>query len=148
MCQRGGILSFGRLDSDHRGIYLDLLKKQLYGFNPPATVHPDARRLKTNDPRVVTKYKVYLREAMEKENLFQRMNDVHSNVQYPLTAEQAAEYEEVTDICGRLMYEAEHQCRKIRAGKIPLCCLVLGFVGSVVVSMFQDLGEVAYLYKC
>ena len=35
---------------------------------------------------------------MEKENLFQRMNDIHTKVQYPLSADQAAEYEEVTDI--------------------------------------------------
>lgn len=56
---------------------------------------------------------------MEKENLFQIMNDMHTDVQHPLPVEQAVEYKEVSNICGRLMYEAGQQCRKIRAGKIP-----------------------------
>lgn len=108
LCQRGGILSFGQLDSDHRGIYLDLLRRQLlYGFNPPAIVHPNAHRLKTNDPRIVNKYLSHLTTSMHADNLFQRMNEIHTDMQYPLSEEQITEYEEVSKLCGAKMYEAE-----------------------------------------
>ena len=48
MCQQGGILLFGHLDIDQRGIYLDLLRRQLYRFNPPSIVHPNVRRAAKN----------------------------------------------------------------------------------------------------
>ena len=91
----------------------------MYGFNPPAIVHPNARRLKTNDPRVVKKYLSHLRDSMHTDNLFQRMNEIYTNMQYPLSEEKIVEYEEISKLCGEKMYEAEKQCRKIRAGNIP-----------------------------
>ena len=32
---KGGFLSFGRLMSDHRGVWVDIPKFLLYGYNPP-----------------------------------------------------------------------------------------------------------------
>ena len=52
--KHGGLLSFGRLDSDHRGLWIDIPEILLYGYNPPPLLNPNARRLKLEDPRVVT----------------------------------------------------------------------------------------------
>ena len=55
-----GYLSFGRLAGDHRGIWIDVPKILLYGYNPPQPTHPTARRLKLSDPRVVKRYLSFL----------------------------------------------------------------------------------------
>ena len=49
----------------------------LYGYNPPAPVFPSARRLKTNDPRIVDKYLAILFQEMNKLDLFNRMQKIH-----------------------------------------------------------------------
>ena len=38
--RNGGLLSFGRLDSDHRALWIDVPKFLLYGYNPPLYLVP------------------------------------------------------------------------------------------------------------
>ena len=114
-----GFLSFGRLLSDHRGLWMDIPKVLLYGYNPPAIVNPLARRLKLDDPRVVEKYLTYLHCSMKEHNLFERMDLLHSQTVYPLPQHLIDEYEAIDVLVNRLMEEAEQNCRKIRAGNIP-----------------------------
>ena len=114
-----GFLAFGRLLSDHRGLWIDIPKILLYGYNPPFIVSPLARRLKLDDPRVVEKYLTYLHSSMKDHNLFQRMDLLHSKTVYPLPQHLIEEYERIDELVNRLMEEAEEQCRKIRAGAIP-----------------------------
>ena len=56
--RKDGFLSFGRLLSDHRGIWVDIPTEFLLGFKPPPLTHPDARRLKMKDPRVVKNIRI------------------------------------------------------------------------------------------
>jgi len=56
-CSLGGFLSFRKLSGDHCGLWLDIPKALFIGYNIPAPVHPNARRLKLRDPRVVDRYK-------------------------------------------------------------------------------------------
>ena len=116
---RGGYLSYSRLHSDHRGIWVDIHKSLLYGYNPPTPVFPSARRLKMVDPRVVDKYLTYLHSSMQDNDLFARMEDIYKYSTYPLSSRIIDEYEEIDTTVCKLMDEAEAQCRKLRTGTIP-----------------------------
>ena len=116
---KGGFLPFHKLLSDHRGVWLDIPKSQIYGFNPQHPVFPSARRLKLRDPRIVTKYLKYLHSAMTDNDLFQKMNDLHQQSTLHFSKQLIDEFEEIDELVCRLMDEAEKQCRKIHAGAIP-----------------------------
>ena len=60
-----------------------------------------------NDPRVVDKYLAYLHETFIEYDLFQRMNILHTNTVYPLTAIMKKEYESIDEIVTHLMDKAE-----------------------------------------
>ena len=117
--KQGGYLSFDKLMGDHRGIWMDIPKFLLYGYNPPQINTYLARRLRLEDPRVVQKYQDYLFEAMEEHDLFYRMEIIHRATVYPLPQWLQVEYEEVDKIVCNLMEKAEEQCRKLRTGTIP-----------------------------
>ena len=95
MILRGGYLSYSRLYSDHRGIWVDIHKSLLYGYNPPAPVFPSSRRLKMVDLRVVEKYPTYLHCSMQDNDLFARMDDIHKYATLPLSPRIIDEYEEI-----------------------------------------------------
>ena len=116
---KGGFLSFGHLLSDHRGVWVDIPKFLLYGYNPPQPQFFHARRLKITDPRVVEKYLTYLHCAMKDHDLFRQMDEIHKDARCPLTPRIIDRYEEIDLIVGRLMDEAEKQCRTIHTGSIP-----------------------------
>jgi hypothetical protein len=115
----GGLLSFGRLDSDHRGLWIDIPDFLIYGYNPPPFINPAARRLKLEDPRIVSKYITCLTKMMHDNDLFNRMEKLHKATIYPLPPHLQKEYESIDKIITSLMDKAEHQCRKIKAGKHP-----------------------------
>ena len=66
-----GFLRFGYLAGDHRGIWLDIPTFLILGHNPPQSTHPDTRRLKLKDPRIVARYLEYLMFHYEDEDVFQ-----------------------------------------------------------------------------
>ena len=51
-----GIMAFGRMDSDHRVLWIDIPFILLFRYNPPSLLSPHARKLKLSDLRVVEKY--------------------------------------------------------------------------------------------
>ena len=116
---KGGLLSFGKLMSDHRGLWIDIPKFLIYGYNPIQPVFPSARRLKLQDPRVVTKYLTCLHTLMQDNDLFMKMDALHRNATTPLSQRMIDEYESLDFLVCRLMDESERQCRKLRTGSIP-----------------------------
>ena len=82
--RNGGLLSFGRLDSDHRALWIDIPKFILYGYNPPPLLSPNAHRLKLTDPKVVTKYLTYLLSSMRDHNFFDHRENLHRQAVYLL----------------------------------------------------------------
>ena len=117
--RNGGLLSFGRLDSDHRALWIDVPNFILYGYNPPLLLSPNARRLKLTDPKVVTKYLTYLHSSMRDHNLLDRMEKVHRQAVYLLPIHVAEEFEAIDALVSKLMYEAEAQCRRLKSGTVP-----------------------------
>ena len=115
----GGFLSFGRLQSDHRGIWIDIPIHYIFGFKPPPVLHPDARKLKMRDPRVVNKYLDWLHKEFVKEDLYYRMDKLHGLNSTPLSKIMVTEYEELVTIFNELAKLSEERCRKLRCGEIP-----------------------------
>ena len=71
---RGGILSFGRLLSDHKGVWVNIIKYILFKYNPPQPVFHSAHCPKLNHPRLIANYLTYIYWAMKDSNLFHRMD--------------------------------------------------------------------------
>jgi len=113
---KAGYLEFGHLLSDHRGLFLDIPIVAICGYNMPTIISPTARRLKSNDPRCRDRYLKNLRSQFKQEHLFQRMNTVHDRTTYPLTEELQLEYKTIDQISCKMMYKAEQNCRKLKAG--------------------------------
>ena len=131
--QSGGFLAYGRLLSDHRGLWVDIPNHMLYGYNPPQPVFHFARRLKLKDPRVVSKYLTFLHSSMREHDVFYKMDNLHRRTVYPLHTNLAEEYELLDTLICTLMDKAEKQCRKLHTGRIPWsptykkCCQTLEY---------------------
>ena len=78
------------------GLWIDLPTEQLLGFNPLSIVHHITRKLRMEDPRVVTTYTVYFYDAFRDHGLYT----------YPLTLHLVAEYDDIDVIVCRLMDES------------------------------------------
>ena len=115
---KGGCLSFGRLISYHRGLWMDIPNEILFGFKPPPLTHPSARRLKMKDPRCVKRYNDMLHNDCEKEHMYQRMDTLHSTVSDPMTVQQMEEYEFLDAKLCKMMDNAELKCRKLNVGTV------------------------------
>ena len=81
--------------SDHQGIWIDIPKLLIFGYNPPKKQTYNARKLITEDPRVVNKYLDNLFSLMSESNLFSRMEQIHQAATYPLPQWAADTYEEI-----------------------------------------------------
>ena len=95
----GGYLSYSRLLGDgHRGVWLDIPKFLLYGYNPQLPTFSSARRLKLTDPRVVEKYLIYLHCSMRDNDLFNKMDELHRATVFPLSQRLIDNYEEMDSL--------------------------------------------------
>lgn len=88
---------------------MDIPNHMLCGNNPPQLVFHFARRLKLNDPRVVSKYLSFLHSAMKEHDVFYRMDSLHRRTVYPLSTKLADEYEVLDELIYILMEKAEKQ---------------------------------------
>ena len=116
---KGGFLPFKKLLSDHRGVWIDIPKYLIYGYNPQQPVFPSARKLKLRDPRIVTRYLTDLHSSMTDNDLFKRMDDLHQQSTTHFTTRLSEEYEVLDALVCRLMDEAESRCRKLHTGAVP-----------------------------
>ena len=113
---RGGRLSFERLIGDHRGLWMDIPNKLIYGINPPPLTHPNARKLKMKDPRRVKRYNDRLHEECERAHMYHRMDTLHHNATDSLTKFQQQEYEQLDMELCKMMEIAKQKCRKLCVG--------------------------------
>ena len=114
--ERAGYLPFGMLPGDHRGIWMDIESKYFYGHTMADTPIAEARRLKMNDPRVVSKYLKDLHAAFQHYNLYSRIRRLQRSIHGQLTEDQMEEYEEIDKIREECMMQAEARCRKLKMG--------------------------------
>ncbi len=118
----GGYGAFGDgCPSDHRDLWIDITYSSIYGHALDPLRHPIARKLKTNDPRLVHKYQQGVKSRMFKSGYFKRatlFKHRYNSKQLTRPAmikEYNSLYEENKD----LRVEAEDHIRKLRMGEVP-----------------------------
>ena len=104
---RGGYLSFSRLQSDHRGVWINIPIRTLLGHRPPAITYFQVRRLKFVDPRIRKKYQKHLAKSCHLHDIFVRMDDLHRRTVYPLSSKLAKEYKQLDKEIEKHMENAE-----------------------------------------
>ena len=114
--ERSGYLPFGTLPGDHRGIWVDIEKKYVFGYTVADTPIATARRLKLQDPRVVKRYLDILHGLFKHHNLYGRITTLRQSIQGTLTTDQSDEYEEIDSIRVKSMRRAEQKCRRLKMG--------------------------------
>jgi len=89
----GGFLCFGKVTiSDHRAVWLDVLAAS-FGFDCPNQVTRSAgRRLKCEDPRIVSKYNTTLNHFIQEHNLIAKIQQVYQEGINPMMARQIEQY--------------------------------------------------------
>ena len=75
-----GYLSFGLLPGDHRGLWIDVYLNSFIGYRAPPVPYFQARRLKTDDPRLMAKYLAVEEEELDDANIFSKMRSLQIEV--------------------------------------------------------------------
>ena len=113
-----GYLSFGLLPGDHRGLWIDVYKNSFIGYRAPPVPYFQARRLKTDDPRVVAKYLAVEEEELDDAHIFSKMRSLQIEVTNAgkFTPLLIKKYEMIDAIRTQAMQKAERKCRKLFMG--------------------------------
>ena len=116
----GGYFEFGFCPhTDHRGLWLDIHYRVAFGHVMPAIVTAQARRLKTNDPRIVKKYTDVWSQFIVDHNMLERAYRIQRECTYPLAAHLQAELEALDALRREGVLQADRKCRKLPMGAIP-----------------------------
>jgi hypothetical protein len=97
-CWRGGYFAFDYLEGDHRGIWCDIPVEFILGYNMQHPAHAQARRLKTNDPRIREKYVKLLDKKLKEKNVYTRMDKLYETANKGLLPSDMIEYKTVDKI--------------------------------------------------
>ena len=113
-----GYLSFGLLPGDHRGLWIDVYLNSFIGYRAPPVPYFQARRLKTDDPRVMAKYLAVEEEELDDANIFSKMRSLQIEVTNAgkFTPLLIKKYEMIDAIRTQAMQKAERKCRKLFMG--------------------------------
>ena len=115
---KGGYLAFQQFPMDHRAIWCDIKFSHLFGHNPPTITPPPKRRLKCEDPRVVSKFCDEYIKLIQKNDLYNKVVKLNKSITDTLTKEQQKEYELLDKQRISCALEAERKCRKFKTGGV------------------------------
>jgi hypothetical protein len=98
----GGYFEFGFCPpTDHRGLWLDIHYQVAFGHVMPAVVSPQARRLKTTDPRIVQRYTDSWSQFIVQHDMLARAYAVQQTCTYPLSQDLQDEWEALDELRNR-----------------------------------------------
>ena len=116
---KAGYFPFGQIQSDHRALWLDLHVNHIFGFTPPTTITPSARRLQSNIPHIRNRWTQLYSSFLRKHNLIERQFTLESSVEHSMTKAQCDEYEKILELRAEGIRHAEKHCRKLKYGNVP-----------------------------
>jgi hypothetical protein len=116
---QAGYCAFGTFPSDHRAIWIDLTFFNLFGYDLEPIQHPQARRLKCDDPPTQARWRSMYTEKLQEGNCFERIYRLQEDAQVPLTQAQTLEYEAISTIRESAANYADRHCRKLTMGAVP-----------------------------
>lgn len=111
-----GYLPFRDLPGGHRGIWINVESKYVYGYTVTDTPIAATQRLKLNNPRVVDKYIKDLHALLQHYDLYGRVYRLRQSVWRTLTTAQAKEYKDIDCTWEKCMKKAKRRCRKLKMG--------------------------------
>ena len=118
----GGYGAFGDgCPSDHRALWIDISYSSIFGHAPEPLRHPTARKLKTNDPRLVHRYHQGVKSRMFKSGYYKRVTDFKHRYSSGLIrrTELIQEYNVLHAEDTDLRVIAEENIRKLCMGGVP-----------------------------
>ena len=116
---QAGYFPFGEIQFDQRALWLGLHVHQVFGFKPPTTVTPNARRLQSNVPHIRNKWISLCLSFLHQHHLIERQFNLESKVSTTMTKAQALEYEKILQLRPEGINFAEKNCRKLFFGNAP-----------------------------
>ena len=116
---RGGYLPFNQFPTDHRALWVDITMDNLCGNNMAPILHPQARRLKCNDPITQKKWLHLYTNYLEERKAISRVYRLQNMLQKPLPPPLINEYEKLRTIRMDARKFADKRCRKLRMGGVP-----------------------------
>jgi hypothetical protein len=91
----------------------------MYSHELPLVPRYAIRRLKLQDPWVVNKFTTAYREWIKQHGLAKRAFDLQTKSTYPLSQDDAAEYEWIDRMKIKGLRYADRCCRKLPMGAVP-----------------------------
>jgi hypothetical protein len=117
---KGGYFPFDHLflDTDHRGLWIDISFVSAFGHSKPLIAKPKARRLHCRDPRLVENFNKKLKALLMKHNLPERFKTLLKEISYPISPEHQALFNMLNSIRHSCVEQAEKSCRKLKMGQV------------------------------
>jgi hypothetical protein len=81
--------------------------------------HSQARRLKTDDPRITRRYNNHLDKLLKENNIYNKMEHLHSSCKLGFLPTDAIVFEDLDTLITNAMMITERKCRKLKTGTIP-----------------------------
>jgi hypothetical protein len=133
LIQAGGYTEFEwGIGSTHRMVWVDIHESEFYNGAPPTLWQPIARKLKTNDPRIVQRYNDWKISELNRNNIIPRMTNLYTKFKHSQqwTKEMAKELNDIdahrvesslkseknADVSGLGMYLGHHVSKKASTG--------------------------------
>lgn len=116
---KGGYMPFGAFPSDHRGLWVDIAYENAFGYNMPKTIVPQARRLKSDDPRTRNKWIQLYTEYIQQHNLHIKQFQIERDISSSHNDKAYSESETIRKMRLQGIRYADKHCRKLHMGGVP-----------------------------
>jgi hypothetical protein len=114
-----GYLPFGSFPSDHRCIWIDISLENAFGYKPPRSSRPSARRLKSDNPQVRNRWLKVYEDFIRSHSLHTRQFQLEATITTPMSPDQITEYEYIRQKRLEGIELADLKCRKLCMGNVP-----------------------------
>lgn len=108
--QACGYLPFGAFPLDHRGLWIDVLYENAFGYKIPRCIQPAAQKLQCKDPRVVSKWVNAYDSFIRTHNLHVQQFELERLATLPLTPAMAKEFEDILELRTKGIQHADKKC--------------------------------------
>ena len=115
---RGGWLKFGSGIGDHRPLYIDIDFQKLLGENRFVIKRPQIRRLKCEDPRIVSNYNRIFESHGQKNKIYNTFHQLKDQFGTHFTRQSQSNLIHLDYSVTTATHVAESKCRKLRMGNI------------------------------
>ena len=113
---RGGMLPFGDIPGDHRGLWLDVPQELFLGYRMPKIPPRKIRLLQCSDVKAKERYKTLLHSLYLKHGVYGQIYTLREQVSYPASPSFKLQYDKLDRKVEKLKHEAASKCKKRRFG--------------------------------